>query len=406
MKTITLKSQLKALLAIFLVALTLGCKKEEENKPEQKPVEINADINAATVWKNIVDNPSKPDYIIKKAQLQVNETLTIEAGVVVAFEADGMMRLPINTKGFILGKGTATNPIRFTGVVQTLGSWRGILILSPDDRNEFDHCIFENGGSAAMQTFVPLSNLAIFTQSNVSGKLRLTNCTFRNSAGYGFYVGGNAIINTFSSNTFSNNASASILTTPSQVQKLDKLSVYNIDNGAKRVEISADDFTELTEHTWKNLGTGVFYRINGDINILSGLNIEEGANFEMATNVMLRVKFPSGYLIAKGTAQKIINFQGVVNSKGTWKGILFNSSDTRNELSYCTVSNGGGQSMFTGLSAANIGLITQSGNTGRVTVTNCNIQNSAGCGMAKDASSVLTESGNTHTGNTGNNICN
>jgi len=61
--------------------------------------------------------------------------------------------------------------------------------------------------------------------------------------------------------------------------------------------------------------------------------------------------------------------------------------------------------MFTGLSAANIGLITQSGNTGRVTVTNCNIQNSAGCGMAKDASSVLTESGNTHTGNTGNNIC-
>jgi len=64
MKIITLKSHLKALLAIFLVALTLGCKKEEENKPEQKPVEINADINAATIWKNIVDNPSKPDYII------------------------------------------------------------------------------------------------------------------------------------------------------------------------------------------------------------------------------------------------------------------------------------------------------------------------------------------------------
>lgn len=395
------------LITTIFISSLISCKKETPTTPadEQKPVEINADINAPTVWKNVVDDPTKPDYIVKKSQLQVNDALTIEPGVVVAFEADGMMRMPISSKGFILGKGTATNPIRFTGVVQTPGSWRGILILNPDDRNEFDYCIFEYGGGAVMQTFVPLCNLAIFTQSAVSGKLRLTNSTIRNGAGYGYFVGEKAIINTFSNNTFSNNVNASVLTTPSQVSKLDNASTYNIDNGAKLVEISGDDLNELTEQTWKNLGAGVFYRVIGDINILSGLKIEEGASFEMATNVMMRVKFPSGYLIAKGTAQKMINFQGVVNNKGTWKGWLFNSSDTRNEMSYCVISNGGGQSMFSGLSAANIGLITQSGNIGKVTINNCTIQNSAGCGIAKDASSVLTESGNTHTGNTGNNIC-
>lgn len=395
------------LITTIFISSLISCKKETPTTPadEQKPVEINADINAPTVWKNVVDDPTKSDYIVKKSQLQVNDALTIEPGVVVAFEADGMMRMPISSKGFILGKGTATNPIRFTGVVQTPGSWRGILILNPDDRNEFDYCIFEYGGGAVMQTFVPLCNLAIFTQSAVSGKLRLTNSTIRNGAGYGYFVGEKAIINTFSNNTFSNNVNASVQTTPSQVSKLDNASTYNIDNGAKLVEISGDDLNELTEQTWKNLGEGVFYRVIGDINILSGLKIEEGASFEMATNVMMRVKFPSGYLIAKGTAQKMINFQGVVNNKGTWKGWLFNSSDTRNEMSYCVISNGGGQSMFSGLSAANIGLITQSGNIGKVTLNNCTIQNSAGCGIAKDASSVLTESGNTYSGNTGNNIC-
>lgn len=393
--------------SFFLMATMLACKKEDLNTSTSNPksIEVNSDINSPTVWKNVIDDPNLPDYIIKKSQLQVNDQLTIEPGVVVAFEADGMMRMPITSKGFILGKGTAANPIKFTGVVKTPGSWRGILILNPDDRNEFDYCIFEYGGGAVMQTFVPLCNLAIFTQSAVSGKLRLTNSIIRNGAGYGYFVGEKAIINTFSNNTFSNNVNASVQTTPSQVSKLDNLSVYNTDNGAKLVEISGDDLNELTEQTWKNLGTGVFYRVIGDINILSGLKIEEGSSFEMATNVMMRVKFLSGYIIAKGSAQKMINFQGVVNNKGTWKGILFNSSDTRNEMSFCVVSNGGGQSMFSGLSAANIGLITQSGNIGKVTISNCTIQNSAGCGIAKDATSVLTESGNTHIGNTGNNIC-
>lgn len=399
------KNKINAVAILCSLILSISCKKDKTETIEQKPIEINSDINAPTLWKNIVDDPSKPDYIVKKSQLQVNDQLTIEAGVVVAFEADRMMRMPITSKGFILAKGTATNPVRFTGVVQTPGYWRGILILNPDDRNEFDYCIFEYGGGAVMQTFVPLCNLAIFTQSAVSGKLRLTNSIIRNGAGYGYFVGEKAIINTFSNNTFSNNVRASVQVSPSQVSKLDSFTIYNTDNGSKLIEILGDDFNELTEQTWKNLGTGVFYNVVGDINVLSGLKIEEGASFQMASNTMLRVKFPSGYLIAKGTAQKVINFQGEVNSKGTWKGILFNSSDTRNEMVYCQISNGGSQNMFTGLSNANIGLITQSGNIGKLKISNCTIQNSAGCGIAKDASSELTESNNTHSNNTGNNIC-
>ncbi len=359
------------ILSILLATALLQASKDKETPTpdNQKPVEINADINTQTTWKNIVTDPTKPDYIIKKSQLQVNETLIIEPGVVVAFEADGMMRLPITSNGYIQAKGTPTNPIRFTGVVATPGSWRGILILSPDDRNEFDFCIFEYGGGAVMQTLIPQSTLAVHTQSAVNGKLRLTNSIIRNSAAHGFILGKSAILNTFSKNTFSNNVNAGVQLPPSMVSRLDEESVYNTENGAKVVEILGEDLNELTMQTWKYLGLGVFYRVIGDINIQTGLSIAAGATFEMSTNTIIRVRFPNGYLIAQGTNQNRISFQGNSNAKGTWKGFLFNSSDTRNEMSYCNISNGGGQSMFTGLAAANIGLITQSGNTGRAKIT-------------------------------------
>lgn len=393
--------------SLLLITTIFACKKEEQktSTTNQKAIEINSDINSPTVWKNVIDDPNLPDYIVKKAQLQVNDQLTIEPGVVVEFESDGMMRLPITTKGFILGKGTVNNPIKFTGVVKTPGSWRGILILNSDDRNEFDYCIFEYGGGTIMQTGVPQSTLAVHTQSAVNGKLKLTNSIVRNSGAYGFILGKSAILNTFSNNTFENNVNAGIQLPPSQVNKLDASSKYNTANGSKIIEILGEDLNELTEQTWKNLGTGVIYKIIGDINILSGLVIDDGTSFQMKNDVMMRVKFPSGYLKAIGTSNFGITFKSEINTKGSWKGWLFNSSDTRNEMSFCTISDGGSASMFSGLSAANIGVITQSGNTGKVNINNCKIESSAGCGMAKDASSVLTESANTFKNNTGNNIC-
>ena len=47
--------------------------------------------------------------------------------------------------------------------------------------------------------------------------------------------------------------------------------------------------------------------------------------------------------------------------------------------------------VITGINNANIGIFTQSGNTGKLILNNCDITNSAGCGISIDPNSILTQ---------------
>jgi hypothetical protein len=395
----------KNILNIMAASLILfGCTKE---KSTTDAIILNADITNDTVLKNINPDASENDYIVTKSDLNVTAKLTIEPGVKIAFEANTSMKFPFTGKGSIIAKGTSALPIIFTGKTKTKGFWNGVLLVSADTENTFEFCTFEYGGGASLLSSAsPNCNLLVAKQATVPGKCNISNCTFSESKGMGLVITENAELLSFKSNSFVSNLLAPMQVPPSVVSQIDSTSSFSNGNGYNGVEILGLNLQELTEVKWHKLSNASIYRVLGNINVLSGLNIQAGASFDMATNVLFRTTFPSGYIKAIGQPTEKIVFKGVNAGKGSWRGLLFTSSDLKNELSHCIISGAGGGQLITGLSNANIGIFTQSGNIGKLKISNCTVENGAGCGLSIDTKSIVTQSSNTFLNLTGSNICN
>jgi len=121
--------------------------------------------------------------------------------------------------------------------------------------------------------------------------------------------------------------------------------------------------------TWTELGSPHF--ITGDIDVRNGavLTIESGSTIKFFDNYRLLI---NGTLNAEGDPGNRIVFtsnQGVPDN-GDWGNIYFNAADGVNTLSYCDIMYGG----------SSLGNIVVDGSSD-VTILNCNITNSATCGI-------------------------
>ncbi len=364
---------------------------------------IDENIEVATTLVDRFDDPEVADYTITKTRWLVQAGLTIEPGVVIAFESDVMMRV-VYDNGFIQAVGTTEKPIRFTGKINNPGYWRGIVINSADTRNELNHCIIEYGGGDELEYTIPFANIGVIDHAGTVGRLKLKNTIVQHSAGAGLVLNRGAKLQEFSANTFSNNDFAAVQLPANEVAMLDNSTTYISANGFDGVEILDSDLEETNEESWKNLG-GAPYKILGDIRIKSGLVIDPGALFKMEANTFIRISYPNGYLTAEGTADARIAFEGLVNDMGFWKGIVFNSADSRNKMNYCTVAHGGGDELEYVIDHANIGVIDFAGVEGKLQMTNCIIDSSAGCGVATNSDAQLTESDNLFTNITASDFC-
>ena len=79
------------------------------------------------------------------ARIAQGAALTVEPGVTVQFQSNG--RLTVS--GVLEASGTPAQPITFTGVVTTPGSWSGILGYSPvltPAQVSLDYVTIEYGG--------------------------------------------------------------------------------------------------------------------------------------------------------------------------------------------------------------------------------------------------------------------
>lgn len=83
-----------------------------------------------------------------------------------------------------------------------------------------------------------------------------------------------------------------------------------------------------------------YYVTNGDITIQNGdtLTIEPGV--EVIFNIGGFEFKVSGTLIAKGLADSVITFMGILNNQGIWRGIYFNH-DESSKLEYCIIRDAG-----------------------------------------------------------------
>ncbi|WP_020604775.1 PKD domain-containing protein [Spirosoma spitsbergense] len=366
----------------------------------------NGRISVNTTWKNLVQDPTKPDYIVCK-DITVYGVLTIEPGVVVAFKQNTGLYIGGDGKGVLTAKGTADKPIVFTGNQKVAGFWNGVLFNGSNDvRNELSYVeISYGGGSIFSRYYGEAANLNISGDKFIGlspSSVKATNCSFTNSKGRGVYVSTDGLLTEFSNNAFSNNGLYPLELPASQVQQLDNASTFASSNGINLVAIYGS-LSNTKETTWGPFKDGTKYRFTDGFSIESGLVILPGASFEVASGKAIGIG--AGYLIAKGTVDKHIIFTGEVKIPGSWGGILA-GTDIRNEMNYVEVAYGGGAPAYLYAAKGNVILYAGFNFNKRMKITNCSISNSSEAGIAQYSGTLILDSpdSNTYSNNAKGNI--
>ncbi|UFH54659.1 right-handed parallel beta-helix repeat-containing protein [Spirosoma sp. KNUC1025] len=336
-----------------------------------EPLAINANITVKTTLVDRILNPDLPDYIVTKS-IDVNHELTINPGVVIAFERD--VRVNVNDGGGLLvAQGTADKKIKFVGVQKTKGYWVGISLYSGSNANTMEYVEVMHAGS---RTIYSTTKSALFMSGGNKAQIALKNCLFSQNDGYGIYVYDGAILREFAQNTFSNHTEAGILLDAPNVAKLDAASTFTGGNGRNVVEVTQSAIKGSNEVVWAGFADKTPYRISGDFAVDAGWKLNPGVRIEMNRDAVIRIN-TGGYLLAKGTADQKIVFTGADQSAPYWKGIICYSQDTKNTLENAEVSNGGSSVIVSG-KKANIAVY---GTKAAMSIKNTRISGSGGYGV-------------------------
>jgi hypothetical protein len=339
-------------------------------------------------WKNFEDNTS----FRALGDLTINSGLLISEGTTIRFASD--VGLEVSGDGYLIARGTETEKVTFTGLVEEAGFWKGIVIFNNNINNELDHTIVSYGGSTAFGFGIPKVNIGIES----GDRLAITNSEIFGSAEYGVYVELGGELLDFANNDLHDNGSYPIALSTDNASKIDAASVFNVGNGDNSVNLLGNTLNQgSTEISLVDLSNNTPYYLTGNLSVQSGLVLEDGVDIEVAIDDQINVD-NNGYLIADGTEANGITITGKTKSPGAWQGIVIYTNDPRNLLNFVTVSHGGSSAIGFGVPKVNIGV--ESGD--RLTVTNCTITDCDGIGLFGEAGSTVTQSGNTFINNVTN----
>ncbi|WP_460982948.1 PKD domain-containing protein [Spirosoma fluminis] len=345
-----------------------------------EPLAITQNITVKTVLTDRVLNPELPDYIVTKS-VAVTSELTINPGVVIAFERDA--RLDINSEGLIVAKGEADKKIKFVGVQKTKGFWVGIMVYSGSNANVFENIEVHHAGSRALLSSVK-AGMALF--GNGKAQIALKNSLFADNDGYGLFVNEGAILREFSTNSFKNNTEAGILLDAVNVIKLDAASVFTSGNGRNVVEVSTSAIQDSkdAETVWTGFADKTPYRLNGDLTVNTGWKLNPGVTIEVGRDAAIRIN-GEGYLSAKGTATEKITITGASRTPGYWRGLICYSTSPQNVIEYAEISNAGSNAIVSG-KKTNIAVY---GAKAALSIKNTKISGSTGHGIYVGYNCVL-----------------
>ncbi|CAM3169175.1 hypothetical protein G4177_26335 [Corallococcus sp. ZKHCc1 1396] len=136
--------------------------------------------------------------------------LTIDPGVRLQFEAQSGLR--IEQDGSLVARGTAAEPIVFTGRTETTGFWKGLSFRSSSGNNVIAFAQVSHGGSDTFccDAFTGagdiVANISVggAVDSSGLGRLQLTDTVISGSPAYGVFVFKKATFSE-SGNTYSDN---------------------------------------------------------------------------------------------------------------------------------------------------------------------------------------------------------
>jgi len=340
-----------------------------------EPLAITANITVKTTLVDRITNPDLPDYIVTKS-IDVTHELTVNPGVVIAFERDVRMTIS-DGGGLLIAQGTADQKIKLVGVQNTKGYWAGLTLYSGSNANTMEYVEVRNAGS---RTAFSTTKAALFVAGSTKAQIGLKNCLFTKNDGYGIYVYEGGIIREFSQNAFLANNEAGILLDALNVVKLDAASTFTGGNGLNNernvVEVTPSNITGKSEVVWAGFADKTPYRINGSFGIDAGFKLAPGVTLEMNRDAVIQIN-ATGYLSAKGTPTQKIIFTSADRTAAYWRGIISYSPDAKNELENAEVNNAGSASIVSG-KKANIAVW---GTRSTINITKTRISGSGGYGV-------------------------
>ena len=281
-------------------------------------------INTDTTWTVI----SSPYEICNSVGVTVGPTatLTIEPGATLQFQPGVNAKLYV--QGALSAIGTVTQPIAFTGVVTTPGSWGGISADSPVTTPalvSLRYVTLDYGG-------VGPSGAQLFADRAV---VTMTHGLVRNGGSNGLYFTYRIVsFNVQTTNFVSNTLSAIQLNTPAPDILLSDLSASN--NSTNGVYLYAQGMIVKGQRRWAN--PGIPYVINylpanqpGD-----ELTIDPGSELQFMPNSGLSI---GGQLNAVGSPYQPITLTAQTQTPGGWRGLVIDggTADAVAQLGYATI---------------------------------------------------------------------
>ncbi|HMA61060.1 MAG TPA: PKD domain-containing protein, partial [bacterium] len=332
-------------------------------------IEVLSNINEDRTLTNVIEDPAEADYAVSGI-VNIGATLTIEPGVKIEFGAGA--RMDVESEGTLVAVGSETDSIIFTGANQASGSWAGIIVKSRNIGNEISYAAIHYGGANNY------ANIYV----NYNGALKLSHSRLDHSSSYGLEAERNAEIRDFNNNSFNGNSYAALNIPAHLIGSLDAHSSYAGHSGNSTISVFSSDVE--TDQTWP--ATDAPFVMDGITDLEAVITVQPGAVFKFAQNARLDVEGDNGSLIAIGTPDSIIQFQGTQPIVGHWSGIYIMNTVPTNELSYTKISHGGANSY------ANVYI----NYNGAIKITNSEFETSATYGLeAENGSQINAFSQNT-----------
>jgi hypothetical protein len=331
--------------------------------------------------------------------------LTVNAGATIKFAA--ATGIEVGSDGALGVAGTSGKPVLLTGQKAERGFWDGVVFTNSDNSsNSLSHTTVEYAGAREMRDAGarPFRAAVSLSSSGFRVRASLTNCTLRESSGYGLNLDAEARLDAFTGNLLTRNASGASRTYSSSVHGLTAESIYT-GNDQDLVFVDAAYEFGSEDRAWSALG--VPYHVDGMFILESNLTLAPGMTLAFTHDAGMKINDFKAGITALGTADKPIIFTGLEKTPGCWAGLYFtNTNDTgstipRTHLTYVTIEYGGSDTHLDANAQTFSGnlMLDSSGWNSVVEMSNSTLQHSSGYGTWLCCESTLKGEGNTYSDN-------
>lgn len=371
--------------SVFLASLLSGCilldvledEDPTDSPPDAPPVDTGTPMgiedgvlpavlrDADIALPDRIEDPSMPDYVAEDG-LEVQITLTIEPGVVIAFGDDTRLLVDGRAGGVLDAVGTEAAPIVFTHSRQEPGAWGGIYVDNVEaSLNRLDYVTVEYGGGQDFGAGLGASNLGVGGFVG-NGQIEVTNSTFRNSAGHGIEVEVQSTLDGFGGNTFGSNAGFDLRIGGDVLASIDETNAIS----PQGIQVVGGDM--LRRGTWVDHGVPVQFEETFAVH--ADLTIDPGVVLQFGDNVGLIVDGRAdGTIAVQGTVDEPVVFEG--QDGVSWRGLwIDNTLSSRNAIAFAEFSDGGFEAYETFAAQLTIGGFV---GTSTISVRDCTFTNAA-----------------------------